>query len=170
MQMSINPLIRSSSLVICAIALAISGQASAATATTSMSVSATVVATCSLTTGAMAFGSYSGTAVSSSADLSITCTDGAPYTIALGAGSGTSATTSARTMVNSADTTSTLSYGLYQDSAFATNWGDTVGTDTLAGTGTGAVQTVSVYGEIPAAQLTSTTGSYADTVVATINY
>lgn len=151
-------------------AVSVAGQAWAATATTNMSVSATVIATCSLTTGAMAFGSYSGTAVSSSADLSITCTGGAPYTIALGAGSGTGATTSARTMVNSADTTSTLSYGLYQDSAFATNWGETVGTDTLAGTGTGAAQTVSVYGEIPAGQLTSTTGTYADTVVATINY
>ncbi|QKZ04335.1 MULTISPECIES: Csu type fimbrial protein [Pseudomonas] len=168
--MSTRNLFKAGAFALIGLGVALSGNANASTATANMSVSATVVATCSVSAGSMAFGSYSGAAVTSSADLSVTCTNDAPYTIALGAGSGTDATTSARLLTNASDSTSTLSYGLYQDSSYATTWGDTTGTDTLAGTGTGAAQTVTVYGKVAADQLTASTGSYSDTVVVTVNY
>ncbi|EIK95824.1 protein U [Pseudomonas sp. M47T1] len=166
--MSTRTFFKAGAVALIGLGVALSGNANASTA--NMSVSATVVATCSVSAGALAFGSYSGTAVTASADLSVTCTNDAPYTIALGAGAGTDATTSARLLTNASDSTSTLSYGLYQDSSYATTWGNTTGTDTLADTGTGAAQTISVYGKIAADQLTASTGSYADTVVVTVNY
>ncbi|WP_455923445.1 Csu type fimbrial protein [Pseudomonas putida] len=168
--MSTRTLFKAGAVALIGLGVAFSGAANASTATANMSVSATVVATCSVSAGSLAFGSYSGTAVTASADLSVTCTNDAPYTIAMDAGTGTDATTSARLLTSSSDSTSTLSYGLYQDSSYATSWGNTTGTDTLAGTGTGAAQTIGVYGKIAASQLSASTGSYADTVVVTVNY
>nr|WP_287115276.1 spore coat protein U domain-containing protein [Mesorhizobium sp.] len=44
-----------------------------------------------------------------------------------------------------------------------------MGTDTLAGTGTGAEQTYPVYGQVPV-QETSTAGTYADVITVTLTY
>jgi spore coat protein U-like protein len=44
-----------------------------------------------------------------------------------------------------------------------------VGTDTVAGTGTGATQTLTVYGSIPAGQVV-TPGTYRDTVNVIVTY
>ena len=63
----------------------------------------------------------------------------------------------------------TLAYALYQDSAHTINWGNTVGTDTVSGTGNGSAQTLTVYGEVPAGQ-SVTPGAYTDTITATITY
>jgi spore coat protein U-like protein len=62
-----------------------------------------------------------------------------------------------------------LHYSLFSNAGRTTNWGNTVGTDTLAGTGSGAAQLLTVYGQIPAAQFPRP-GSYADTITATITY
>jgi spore coat protein U-like protein len=64
---------------------------------------------------------------------------------------------------------STLQYKLYSDSGHTVNVGVTVGTDTIAATGNGLTQTITIYGQIPANQLT-TPGVYVDTVTATITY
>lgn len=69
-------------------------------------------------------------------------------------------------MVNGANL---LAYALYSDSGRTTNWGNTVSTDTVPGTGNGSAQTLTVYGRIAAAQYV-TPGSYADTITATITY
>lgn len=69
--------------------------------------------------------------------------------------------------------TNFLNYDLYQDSAYQTRWGSTVGTDTVAGVGTGSEQDLPVYGQIAAHQtLVSGTGSlaYADTITVTVTY
>ncbi|MBN6743443.1 spore coat protein U domain-containing protein, partial [Acidithiobacillus sp. MC6.1] len=63
----------------------------------------------------------------------------------------------------------TLSYGLFQDAAYTTNWGNTVGTDTKTGTGNGSAQALTVYGQIPAGQYPAP-GTYTDTITATITY
>lgn len=167
--MSVNKFKQFRNFAIATVAVALSGQAlAAASTTTNMNVSAQVVATCSLTAADMVFGNYSGLAISSSAALSITCTNGAPYTIGLSAGNATGASTSTRQMVNSTNSTSLLSYGLYQDTG-STVWG--IGADALANqSGSGGAQTVTVHGKVPAGQLTSLTGTYNDVVVATINY
>lgn len=62
-----------------------------------------------------------------------------------------------------------LSYALFQDSGRSTNWGNTFGTDTVAGTGTGSAQSMTVYGRLFSGQFT-TAGFYSDTVVATVDF
>ena len=43
-----------------------------------------------------------------------------------------------------------LNYSLSSDPAHTINWGNTVGTDTVSGTGTGGLQIITVYGFVPA--------------------
>jgi spore coat protein U-like protein len=68
--------------------------------------------------------------------------------------------------------TNKLNYTLTRDSAGSLQWGTTIGTDTYAGTSSATAMTatsVTVYGAIPAAQVVPT-GSYTDTITATITY
>jgi spore coat protein U-like protein len=64
---------------------------------------------------------------------------------------------------------STVTYGLYRDSARSQAWGSTAGVDTVSGTGTGLTQTLTVYGRV-APQTTPTPGTYSDTIIATVTY
>jgi spore coat protein U-like protein len=98
--------------------------------------------------------------------MSVTCTNGAAYQVALGLGNGTGATTTTRYMTNGANK---LGYTLYRDSNRTLLWGQSVGTDTLSGTGTGAAATVNVYGRVAIAQ-TAIAGAYQDTVVVTVSW
>jgi len=61
-------------------------------------------------------------------------------------------------------------YGLYKDIDRTQPWGDasTPGS-TVSGTGSGANQTLTVYGRVPP-QTTPSAGVYADTVVVTVTY
>lgn len=141
--------------------------ASASTALGSLSISATVVAACSVTGSPLAFGNYSASQVDQTTTLSVLCTSGTTYTIALDAGIGASATTSIRKMTGPAS--ATLNYTLARDAGHSNNWGNATGTDTAAGTGNGLSQSINVYGRIAAGQL-SGTGSYTDTVTVTLTY
>lgn len=140
--------------------------AGAATATGSMAVSSTIQASCSVSASALAFGTYSGSQLDATTTVDVTCTNTTPYNIGLNAGTGTGATVSSRKMTAGS---TTLNYALYSDSGHATNWGNTVGTDTVTGTGTGASQSLTVYGRIAGSQ-TSAPGSYADTITVTVTY
>jgi spore coat protein U-like protein len=62
-----------------------------------------------------------------------------------------------------------LSYALFQDAARTINWGVTIGTDTLTGSGNGNAQALIVYGRVATGQLIAP-GAYTDTVTATITY
>jgi spore coat protein U-like protein len=64
----------------------------------------------------------------------------------------------------------TLNYSLFSNAGRTTNWGNNIGTDTVAGTGTGALQTLTVYGRIPASQTTAPVGSYSDTITVTVTF
>ncbi|RRA50256.1 spore coat U domain-containing protein [Acidipila sp. EB88] len=143
--------------------------AGAATATSTMAVSATVVATCSISTTSLAFGNYTGAALPGSALLTALCSNGSTYNIGLSAGTSTNATVTTRGMFVSGTPAVVLNYALYSNSARTTNWGSTVGTDTVSGTGNGASQSLTVYGNIPAGQFIAA-GSYTDSIVATITY
>jgi len=48
-------------------------------------------------------------------------------------------------------------------------WGNTVGTNTVAGTGTGNSQSLTVYGNVPA-QATPPAATYNDTITVTVTY
>ena len=142
--------------------------ANAATSTSSVNVSATVLAFCSISATPLQFGNYSASQLDSSTSLSISCTNGTAFTVGLDAGTGTGATINRRVMRGTADG-SILSYGLYRDAARTNVWGNTVGTDTIAGAGNGRAQTLTVYGRIPGNQLVSP-GDYTDVVTATVTY
>jgi len=153
--------------ILAALGLSAPAEAQNATATASMQITATVLKLCAVTASNLAFGDYTPTAAKEGqADLQVTCTTSTPYNVALGLGSATSATT--RQMVGPV-AGSTLSYILYRNSARTDVWGETVGTDTAAGTGTGAAQTLTVYGRIPANQRPQP-GAYTDTVTVTLTY
>lgn len=137
------------------------------TATTSFQVTVVVPTSCTLSTNALAFGSYSGLLLNATSTISVDCTNTTPYNVGLDAGTATGATVTNRSMTG--PTSALLGYKLFSDASHTTNWGNTVGTDTKAGTGNGAVQTLTIYGQIPAGQLVRP-GSYADTITATLTY
>jgi spore coat protein U-like protein len=139
----------------------------AATANTTFQITATVSATCLISATNLAFGTYSGTAVNATSTVTVTCTNTTPYNVGLDAGTSTGANVNGRKMTGPGS--ATLGYSLYQDSAHTTIWGNTVGTNTEAGTGSGSAQALTVYGQLPAGQFVAP-GSYTDTITATITY
>ena len=154
---------------LCAVALlgaVLTTPAHAATATGSSTISATVQATCLISATSMAFGAYAGAVLDTTSTISITCTNTTPYNVGLNAGVGTGATVTNRKMMSGA---ALLNYALFRDAGRTLNWGATVATDTLAGTGTGVLQSLTVYGRVAAGQL-GTPGAYTDTITATVTY
>ncbi len=146
--------------------------ASAATDTDTFGVSATVEASCVIqSSGALGFGTVGAltTAVEATSDITVKCTNGTTYDVGLDAGATTGATVTARQMEGATATVEFLDYSLYSDSGRTTNWGDTVDTDTVAGTGTGASVVHTVYGRIPA-QDAPKVDTYSDTITVTVTY
>ena len=141
--------------------------ANASTATGSVPISATVLAQCDVSATSLSFGNYSSAQLDGSATVSVTCTNGTPYTVALDTGSGSGATVPNRAMTG--PSSAVLNYSLYRDTGRSQVWGQTVGTDTLAGTGTGSLTALTVYGRIPAGQHPAP-GAYTDTVSVTLAY
>lgn len=100
--------------------------------------------------------------------LSVNCTNGTTYNIALDLGTGSGATLAARKMTKVGGG-ATINYGLYQNSGRSTQWGSTIGTNALAGTGTGTAAAIPVYGRVPP-QTTPAAADYKDTVIVTLTY
>ena len=148
----------------------------AATAQQDLSVTASVTANCTIATSPVAFGAYDPITTNASAALnatgtvSVTCTSGASTTVTLGqganAGTGSSDAAPARRL--SDGSTHFLTYSLYQDNGRSTVWGNTAGTG-VASTGSGAQQSLTVYGSVDAGQNVPA-GSYSDTVTATVTF
>jgi spore coat protein U-like protein len=141
--------------------------AAAATATTTFTVTATVQATCLVSATGLAFGTYTGAVASSTSTVSVTCTNTTPYNVGFSAGLATGATVTTRKMTGPAS--ALLSYGLYSNAGYTTNWGLTIGTDTVAGTGNGSAQAITVYGQAAAGQYVAP-GAYSDTITVTVTY
>ncbi|QDH70621.1 Csu type fimbrial protein [Marilutibacter alkalisoli] len=143
----------------------------AQTATTTFEVRITIESSCTIDTPAATdvdFGTQpsSATDIDAVGQLNVNCTPGTGYTIALDEGQNSGGGgIAARAMANGADL---VPYQLYSDAARTTVWGETIGTDTVAGTGTGAVQAYSVYGRTPSANFPA--ASYLDVVTATIAF
>ena len=141
----------------------------AATDSDTFQVTASVLAACSITANALNFGNYnpvSGTPLNAATTLEITCTNGAAYEVGLSAGLGAGASVATRFMTNGGNQ---LAYSLYSDAARTSVWGETSGVNTVSGTGSGALQALTVYGQIPGGQSVPS-GLYTDTVTATITY
>jgi spore coat protein U-like protein len=100
-----------------------------------------------------------GSTPSATGGISATCASGVPATITFGA------VTSALT--NTATPSSTLAYGLFQDSAHAT----AVTGAGITITGSGAAVVTHVYGVLAAAVPVDTvTGAYTDTIAVTLTF
>lgn len=139
----------------------------AATVTANLNVSAAVTGSCTMTAAPLNFGNVdvmSGSDVTSTANLTVTCTNGQAYAITMSAGNGSGATDTDRKM--SDGSANTLNYQLFLPDG-TTNWDSTTG---YAGTGTGSAQTVTVNGTVPSGQTSVPTGTYSDTVVATLTF
>jgi spore coat protein U-like protein len=106
------------------------------------------------------------TAINQTSTLQVQCTSTTPYDIGLNAGTATGATVTSRKMTSGSNT---ISYSLFSDSGMTTNWGQTIGTDTVSSTGTGGTQSFTVYGQVPA-QSTPAPGAYSDTITVTVTY
>jgi spore coat protein U-like protein len=146
------------------------GPASAQTTTGNIGVSMTISAGCTVAGGNVAFGTHPSllSAIDQTGTFAVTCTNTTPYTISLNAGAnGGSVTT--RRMRGGATNSEFVDYAFFSNAGRTTNWGQTIGTDTVAGTGNGAAQTVTIYGRVPA-QTIGSAGNYTDTVVVTITY
>lgn len=141
----------------------------AQTATTTFQVRVTIQASCTVGSATnMDFGNQGVLAsnIDQTSTFSVTCANGTPFNIGLDAGTFGGATVTTRRMSLAG---TPVSYSLFRDAGRTSNWGNTVGTDTLASTGTGSAQAFTIYGRIPP-QTTPGAGNYADTVTITVTY
>jgi spore coat protein U-like protein len=158
-------------LMVGGLALGLAAPAFAQTATANLGVSATVAKNCSITTTAVAFGAYDPVVANATAALDgtgsvvVTCTKGAGTRIDLGLGA--NAAGAVRRMTGGGDI---LTNELYTTTARTTVWGAGASAGlTIPVAPSRAARTFTVFGRVPGGQ-DVTAASYADTVVATINF
>jgi spore coat protein U-like protein len=139
--------------------------------TDNLSVTATVIANCSIDTTVVAMGNYDPAVANASTPLdgtgavTITCTKGTSPTIGLDTGSHASGSTRRMT-----DGSEFLTYELYQNMGRTTVWGNSGGDLYSASAApNNQARSITVFGRVAAGQDVSV-GSYADTVVATVNF
>ena len=141
-----------------------------ATTTSTFQTRITIQATCRIVSAStLDFGTQGvlSADVDQTSTINVQCTNTTPYNIGLDAGTGSGSTVTTRKMTSGA--ANTINYSLYSNAARTTNWGNTVGTDTVAATGTGASVGHTVYGRVPA-QSTPAPATYTDTVTVTVTY
>jgi spore coat protein U-like protein len=132
-------------------------------------VTITITSTCSIdaaTAGNIDFLSVASTAtnVQATGTLSVTCTNGTPYSVALGEGSNNAGGGAAGRRMEAGGVL--VPYQLYSDASRTVVWDDDAGV--VAGTGSGSAQPLTVYGLVPSANFPA--GNYSDTVTATVTY
>lgn len=133
----------------------------------SFNVTATVAANCLVSTQTVDFGTAGvlSSNIDATGQVTVSCTPGTAYTVSLGNGQTGTGPTSRRMTLGTVG----ITYGLYRDGARSLPWGSTIGTNTMAGTGTGVAVGIPVYGRVPP-QTSPAPGTYTDTVVVTVTY
>lgn len=131
-----------------------------------ITIKATCATACSISVSNLNFGNYTGAALAGTATISLVCTNSMPYNIGLNKGGGTGASIATRKLTSG---TNILNYSLYQNVNNTIVWGDVVGTNTVAGTGTGSTQTYTIYGLVPADQNVPV-GTYNDIINVTVQF
>ncbi|CAB3971748.1 MULTISPECIES: spore coat U domain-containing protein [Burkholderia] len=143
------------------------------TATATFTVTLTIQANCTIAANPLAFGSTGvlASALNQQTTLSVTCSNTTPYNVGLDAGSVSGSTVASRLLAGTAtgNTGTTVGFQLYQDAGHTTVWGNTQGTNTVGGTGSGSAQSINVYGQV-AAQATPQPDTYQSTVTATVYF
>lgn len=131
-------------------------------------VSANVANQCNVSATALDFGTVgllTGSTPGTST-LSVQCANGSAYRIGLDAGLNGGGNINARKLKLGA---ATIGYQLYSNSARTTVWGNTLGTNTVSGSGNGSIQAYTVFGSVPA-QTTPAAGTYQDTITVSVTY
>ena len=145
--------------------------ANAVTDTATFNVTASIADACDVQASDVAFGAYSpssSTALDSTGAISVYCTVGTNYTLALNVGTG-GGTYVSRRMTSSSNQ---LFYNLYTGAAHGTVWGDgSASTGTISGTGAGLLTaaTHTIYGRMGINQ-DSPPGAYSSTITVTLNF
>ncbi|MET0935646.1 MAG: spore coat protein U domain-containing protein [Luteibacter sp.] len=133
-----------------------------------LAVTASVSPKCTVGTATdLDFGSVPGllkTATDKTSLVRMTCTYRAAYQVGLDNGS--HALGGVRRMGGGS---SFVSYDLFRDSQRTLHWGNTLNSDTATGTGSGAEQTMTVYGRVPA-QAAVPARAYSDVITVTVTY
>jgi spore coat protein U-like protein len=145
------------------------------TATSNFTVTASVANNCTISTTGITFGAYdpivanATTALDSTGSVTITCTQGAATTIGLNAGNNTANASGTTRAMNSG--TNFLSYEIFQNAGRTTLWGNS-GADlfTPEAAPSSAARTFTTHGRVPPGQDVPSSGSYTDTVTATVNF
>lgn len=136
-------------------------------------VTANVAKSCMVTADTLDFGSVDGFASSTNIDatttIRVTCSKPTPYTVALVPLNISSTTGSSAMKGLSAGNTDTVPYRLYRNAGRDQPWGSEVGTNTLAGTGDGLTQSLTVYGRVPGLPNVQP-DNYRDTVTVNVAY
>jgi len=142
--------------------------AASTTKTTTFQVSLVISNDCAISANALSFGTSGvlSADINQSTTLSVTCSNTTPYSVGLDAGSVSGSTVNLRLLGNGS---ATVQFQLYSDSAHTTLWGNTAGTNTVSGTGTGSAQSLTVYGVVPA-QITPAANTYTSTVTASVTF
>jgi spore coat protein U-like protein len=130
-------------------------------------VSATVAKQCTVSATTLDFGTIGLLTANTpgTSQIGVQCANRSAYSIGLNQGLN-GATINTREMALGANL---IGYQLYSNSPRTVVWGNTVGTNTIAGTGNGSVQNLTVYGSVPA-QTTPAAGTYTDTITVTVTY
>ncbi len=159
-----------------------SSLAFAGTATSNVGVSSSISNVCTISTGPVAFGAYdpivtnASSPLDGSGNVTITCTRGASTTVGLGLGSNASA--SVRRMKDTG--TNMMTYELYQPPDSTPGTACSFGSPTVWGNSGGGLftpaaapnknaRTYNICGEVASGQ-DLPSGSYSDSVVATVNF
>lgn len=145
------------------------GAGTLVTSSASFTAQANVTALCSVNAVTLDFGTPAGlltSAVPSTSTVSVQCASGIAYNVGLDGGQNSGNNINARKMVLGANS---VAYQLYSNSARTQVWGNTIGTNTVSGTGNGSAVNLTVYGNVPA-QTTPPAGTYMDTVVVSVTY
>ena len=159
-------------LGLAAVAAVASTPALAATATNTMPVSVNVINSCTVAATPMAFGTpvaIGGANIDTTSTISLACTNGATYDVALDLGANAAA--GQRFLSNGAATPVTIPYNVFRDAGRSSAWGSTSGTNTSAGiAGTSGLVVLTAYGRIPSTATSVGAGSYTDTVTVTVTF
>lgn len=122
---------------------------------------------CTISTTPVSFGSYNVfNTVATASTGSVTYWCSFAWTVSIYLGKGTAGSNSPRQMASGANR---LNYNLYLDAAHTRVWGDPAPNSHTANFVWRSGETVTVYGLIPALQDVAT-GSYSDSVTATVNF
>jgi len=127
---------------------------------------ATPAKTCTIGAAALTFPNTGilSRAVTAESRIAVTCTGQTSYAVQLDAGHNADAGGTRRMRAAAGGL---ISYGLFRDAGRTLPWAS--GAQAASGLGTGASQSITVYGRVPIQQ-TPQPGTYSDTVVATITY